>query len=46
MKNYFLRGIPKELWKKVKILCAERDITIKSFIIDLIEKEIEREGLR
>lgn len=31
-----------ELFKQIKIVCAERNITIKDFITELIEKAIKQ----
>ena len=36
MKSYQLRNIDQEVWKQIKIVCAESDISIRQFIIDAI----------
>ena len=36
MKSYQLRNIDQEVWKQIKIVCAELDISIRQFIIDAI----------
>ena len=39
MKTYLLK-INSELWRKVKILAATKEITIRQLIANLLEKEI------
>ena len=34
-------NIPEDLFKKIKIYCAQNDIKIKDFIIESIKKELE-----
>lgn len=43
VKDYLLRAIEDELWKKVKKLCIDRNITARQLIISLLEKEVEEE---
>lgn len=35
-----ITGIPKELYKRLKIRATEEDKTIKDFVIGLFEKEL------
>ena len=35
--NYLLRGIPGDLWRKTKILAANRGTTIRQLILDLLD---------
>jgi len=36
MINYMLRNIDKDLWRKVKVLAANRGTTIRGLILDLL----------
>lgn len=36
-------NIPIEIFKEIKIFCANNDITIKDFIIKSIKKELEND---
>jgi len=37
--NYLLRDIPDELWVNVKITAAKRRQSIRSFILEILNKE-------
>ena len=36
-------NIPIEIFKEIKIFCANNDIKIKDFIIDAIKKKLEND---
>lgn len=40
LANLNVPGIPKELYKRLKIRATEEDKTIKDFVIGLFEKEL------
>jgi len=41
--DYLIRGIDKELWKKVKIISVHKEITIKSLLIKILSEYVNRE---
>ena len=41
--SYHLRDVDEELWKRVKKLCIDRSITIRTLIINLLRKEVGKE---
>ena len=40
MKSYFLQKIDDNFWKKVKVLAANQETTIKDLIIKGLEKQL------
>jgi myo-inositol catabolism protein IolC len=40
-KTYLLCNIPEDFWRKIKIMVAERDRTIRGIILELLKKEYE-----
>lgn len=40
-KNVYIE-VSDELWGKVKIICFHKQITLKRFVTDLIEKAIKK----
>lgn len=43
-KNYLLRDIPADLWRKVKVKCDLEQRSIRQVIFDRLEKWIEGRG--
>jgi len=44
--NYLLRGIPWDLWKRIKHYCFDNDKTVRGLILELLENEVkEREDI-
>jgi len=35
---------PKELYKRMKVYCAHQDITIRDYLIKLVEKDLAKKG--
>ena len=42
-KEYMLRNIDDKFWRKVKILAATEEITIRQLILNLLFKHLEKE---
>ena len=42
MADYILKNVDDKLWHKVKVLVAMRGTTIRSLIIELLEKEVKK----
>jgi len=42
MASYFLDRVSEELMRKIKAMCALRGMSIKSLIVSLLEKELEK----
>lgn len=40
--DYIMKKIDKELWRKVKIMAASQEMTIKQIIIDSLTDQVER----
>jgi len=41
--TYLFRDLPIPFWRKVKMLCAQKNITIRTLFIEILEKEFEKE---
>ena len=41
MSDYQLKGVDPELWKRVKVTCAQNDVTLKGFLIAAITNQLE-----
>lgn len=39
--SYLIKKIDSDLWKKVRITCANRGIRVKDFIEDAIRKNVD-----
>lgn len=37
-----IKDFPRELHKELKILAAQREITLKALILEILEKEIKK----
>ena len=37
MSDYQLKGIDPELWRKVRIICADKGISLKVFLLKAID---------
>lgn len=44
MPNIQIKDIPDDVHKRLKSFCAAHHISIKDFIIELIRKEIDKNG--
>ena len=42
MADYILKGVDDKLWREVKAAAALRGMTVKEFIIKLLEKEVHK----
>jgi hypothetical protein len=42
MADYYLKGIDDKLWRKVKAVAALQGMSVKNFIIKLLEKETKK----
>ena len=43
MKNLFIKGIPDDVFKRMKIAALQQDMTMKEFIIVVIEAYLREE---
>ena len=43
MANYILKNIPDDLWKKFKLKCVKREVSMKDRLIELIKKDVGNE---
>jgi hypothetical protein len=41
--NLMIKGVPEELWRQFKSVCALEGKTVKDKIIELVEKEVEKD---
>jgi len=42
-KNYLLRNVDDQLWTQVKVYAAQKKISIKALILNLLTEEIKKE---
>jgi len=45
MKSYILKNVNDELWRKVKVIVARKEISIRQLIIDSLKREVRQEEL-
>ena len=43
-KSYLLRGVPLNLWKRIKIQSAQQDTLIKDWILDAFKWYLKNSG--
>ena len=43
MKNLFIKGIPDDVFKRMRIAALQQDMTMKEFIIVVIEAYLREE---
>ena len=44
MASYVLKGVDNELWKRVKKAAIDKDVTIQTYVINLLQENIEKEN--
>ena len=42
MKTIMIRGLPEEVHRQLKTMCAKKGVTINDFLIKLISKEVKK----
>jgi len=43
MKNLFIKGIPDDVFKRMRIAALQQDMTMKEFIVAVIETYLREE---
>ncbi|MGO9019529.1 MAG: hypothetical protein ACLQVJ_14390 [Syntrophobacteraceae bacterium] len=39
--NFFLRNIPEELWAEAKVICHNEGMSLRTWIITLVQREVK-----